>query len=210
MNTETTTHPRAARLQANSKLTGIPAGQADTIRLDLSRYVNRWPWWQRLARAIWGLVWLLLFRPSPRICFGWRAWLLRCFGARIGPGSHVYPGARIWAPWNLEMGRTAAVADGAVIYNPDRVVLGDFAIVSQEAFLCTASHDYTQWSFPLITGPIRVGRYAWVAARAFVHPGVSLGEGCVVGAGSVVTRDLPAWSVCAGNPCRVIKVYAKR
>jgi len=102
-----------------------------------------------------------------------------------------------------------AVADGAEIYNPSLVRLDDYAIVSQGAFLCAASHDYTRWTFPLVTRPIVVGRYAWVAARAIIQMGVTLGEGCVVGAGSVVTRDLPAWTVCGGNPCQIIKPYAK-
>ena len=161
------------------------------------------------ARLLWGAVWLLLFRPSPRLFHGWRRFLLRLFGARIGTGSHVYPAARIWAPWNLEMGCTAAIADGAFIYNPDLVTLEDFSIVSHDAFLCAASHDYTRWTFPLVTRPIRVHRHAWVAARSFIHMGVTIGEGAVIGAGSVVTRDMPEWTVCAGNPCRAIKPYDK-
>lgn len=164
---------------------------------------------QQLARATWNLVWLLFFRFSPRPCFGWRRFLLRCFGARIGKGSHVYPAAKIWAPWNLEMGRTAAIADGAFIYNPARITLEDFSIVSHDAFLCAASHDYTRWDFPLITKPIRISKHAWVAARAFIHMGVTIGEGTVIGAASVVTRDMPGWTVCAGNPCQEIKPYAK-
>jgi len=83
-------------------------------------------------------------------------------------------------------------------------------VVSQGAYLCGASHDYTSWDFPLIAAPIVVGARAWVAARAIVHMGVTVGEGCVIGAGSVVTHDMPAWTVCAGVPCRPIKPYAKR
>jgi putative colanic acid biosynthesis acetyltransferase WcaF len=121
----------------------------------------------------------------------------------------VYPSVHIWAPWNLETGRTVGIGDGAWIYNPDRIILEDFAIISQDAFLCAASHDYTQWTFPLITAQVRVSRHAWVAARAFVHMGVTIGEGCVIGAGSVVTRDTPPWTVCAGNPCKTIRSYDK-
>ena len=175
----------------------------------IAKQPSSFGWGNQLARATWNIVWLLLFRLSPRPCFRWRNFLLRCFGARIGPGSHVYPAARIWAPWNLEMGRTAAIADGAFIYNPARVTLEDFSIVSHEAFLCAASHDYTRWDFPLVTKPIRVSRHAWVAARTFVHMGVTIGEGTVIGAASVVTRDMPEWTVCAGNPCQVVKPYAK-
>ena len=164
----------------------------------------------RAARQVWNLVWLLLFRPTPRLFHAWRRFLLRVFGARIGPGAHVYAGAKIWAPWNLTLGREAAIADGADIYNADRIEIGDYAVVSQGAYLCGASHDYESWDFPLIAAPIVVGARAWIAARAIVHMGVTVGEGCVIGSGSVVTRDMPAWMVCAGVPCRPIRPYAKR
>jgi putative colanic acid biosynthesis acetyltransferase WcaF len=163
----------------------------------------------QLARALWNIVWLLLFRPSPRILHGWRRMLLRLFGARIGAGTHIYPGAVIWAPWNLQAGKVVAIADSAEIYNPAPIKLGDFATISQGAYLCAASHDYTKWEFPLVTQPIVVENHAWIAARAIVHMGVTVGEGSVIGAGSVVTKDTPRWTVCAGNPCRVLKHYEK-
>lgn len=163
----------------------------------------------QFGRLAWGLVYRLLFRPSPRPCHAWRRWLLNLFGARVGAGSHIYPKAVIWAPWNLITGKVAAIADGAEIYNPSPIALGHYAVVSQHAFLCAASHDYTRWTFPVVSRPITVGNHAWIAARAIVHIGVRIGEGCVIGAGSVVTKDMPAWTVCAGNPCRVIKSYEK-
>lgn len=164
----------------------------------------------RLARQAWSLVWLLLFRPTPRPFHGWRRFLLRAFGARIGSGAHIYAGARIWAPWNLVAGRGAAVADDAEIYNPSRVALGDYAVISQGAYLCGATHEYDSWAFPLISAPIVIGAHAWVASRAIVQMGVTIADGCVIGAGSVVTKDMPAWTVCAGVPCRPIKAYTKR
>ena len=170
---------------------------------------NAQPWRNKLGRALWGVVYALLFWPSPRLCHNWRRFLLNMFGAEVGPGSHIYPKAVIWAPWNLRTGEVVAIADGAEVYNPAPITLGDYAVVSQGAYLCGASHDYTKWSFPVVSRPIIVGKHAWVAARAIVHMGVTLGDGCVVGAGSVVTGNLPAWTVCAGNPCRVIKQYEK-
>jgi putative colanic acid biosynthesis acetyltransferase WcaF len=163
----------------------------------------------KAGRAIWSAVWLLLYRPSPRLFHFWRVWLLRCFGARVGSGTHPYPGSRVWAPWNLEVGHGVGIADGAEIYNPAPVILGDFVTISQDAYLCSASHDYTKRSFPLTTAPIEVRAHAWVAARAIVLMGVTVGEGCVIGAGSVVSKDTPEWSICCGNPCQVIKKYEK-
>lgn len=159
----------------------------------------------RLARLVWSGFSTVFFRLSPRPCHGWRSFLLRLWGARIGEGCHIYPRAVIWAPWNLECGRNACIADGAVIYNPQPVMLGEDSVVSQEAYLCGASHDYTQAAFPLISAPIRIGSRSWVAARVIVLMGVSIGNDCVIGAGSIVTKDMPSMAVCAGNPCRVIK-----
>jgi putative colanic acid biosynthesis acetyltransferase WcaF len=160
---------------------------------------------QQLARLAWQFFCALLIRPSPRPCHRWRAACLRLWGARIGAGCRIYPGAIIWAPWNLECDKDACVADGVELYNPAPIRLGERAIVSQGAFLCTASHDYEKTSFPLVTRAITVGADAWIAARAIILPGCDIGEGSVIGAGSVVTRATPPWSVSAGNPSRVIR-----
>jgi putative colanic acid biosynthesis acetyltransferase WcaF len=159
----------------------------------------------RLARLAWAIVYALLFRPSPRPLHAWRSLLLRAFGARLGQDCHIYPGACIWAPWNLICGDEAGVADGTILYNQAPITLGRRCVISQGAHLCTGTHDYRSPRFPLVARPIKVGELAWVAAECFVHPGVTIGDGTVVGARSVVTRDLPPWTVCAGHPCQVIK-----
>lgn len=162
-------------------------------------------WRNRLFRALWGVVQALLYRPSPRPFHGWRSFLLRCFGARLGGGCHIYPKAEIWAPWNLVCGDEVGVADGAILYNQALITLGSRAVISQGAHLCTGTHDYTDPGFRLLARPIAIGAEAWVAAEAFIHAGVTVGEGAVVGARSVVTKDMAAWTVCAGHPCRPIK-----
>lgn len=159
----------------------------------------------RLSRVLWGIVYALLFRPSPRPFHAWRGMLLRSFGARLGRNCHIYPKCRIWAPWNLRCGDGAAIADEAVIYNPARVSLGVHAIVSQQAYLCTATHDYDDSEFPMISAPISLEDFAWVCARASVLPGVTLREGAVLGLAAVATRDLDAWYVYAGNPAKRVK-----
>jgi putative colanic acid biosynthesis acetyltransferase WcaF len=159
----------------------------------------------RLRRAVWAVVYSLLFRFSPRPLHGWRSFLLRCFGARLGPNCHIYPKARIWAPWNLVCGDVVAIADEVIVYNPRLITLGSHAIISQQAYLCGATHNYDLPEFPMVSSPISVGSYAWVCARAAVQPGVSVGEGAVLGFGSIATRDLEPWSVYAGIPARRIK-----
>ena len=134
----------------------------------------------------------------------WRAFVLRLFGAQLGPNCHVYPGARIWAPWNLHCEDFVGIADGAVIYNPAPVHLGSHCVVSQDAYLCGATHDFNDPDFPMVSKPIRVARYAWICARAVVSPGLTVGEGAVLGLCSVATRDLLPWTVYAGVPARRI------
>ena len=159
----------------------------------------------RLQRALWQLTCRLLFWPSPIPLHGWRCWLLRRFGARIADGCAVYPDVRIWAPWNLEMASKACLGPGVRCYNMAPVSLGRRALVSQHSHLCTGSHDYTAETFDLTAAPITIGDDAWLCAEAFVAPGLTIGAGTVVGARAVVTRSLPAWTVCAGHPCRPIK-----
>lgn len=164
----------------------------------------------RLARYAWGFVQVTLFRLSPRPLHFWRAMLLRMFGARLGANVHVYPGARIWAPWNLHVGDYVGVADGVTIYNIAPVEIGSRCVVSQGAYLCTGSHDIDSPNFQLIASPIRLGDYAWICAEAFVGPGVSVAEGCVLAARGVAVKSIKEpWTVWAGNPV-VLKRARKR
>ncbi|MDP0498073.1 MAG: putative colanic acid biosynthesis acetyltransferase [Verrucomicrobiota bacterium JB024] len=159
----------------------------------------------KIGRALWGVAWTLLFRPSPRPCFGWRRWLVKCFGGKIAPDAVIYPSARIYAPWNLEMGPRSCLGDFVDCYCVDKIRLGADAIVSQYAFLCTAGHDIDSPARTLTTGPITLKPGAWVFARAFIGPGVTIHRGAVVAACSVVVKDVASMTVIAGNPARVIR-----
>jgi len=139
----------------------------------------------RARRLLWNLSRGLLYRPSPRSMHGWRAFLLRCFGATMGRNCHFYPASKVWAPWNLVCADQVTAADGAEIYNPATMRFGSHVILPQDA--------------------MEFGAYAWVCARASVGPGVNMGEGAVLGLGSVATRDLEPWGVYAGVPAVKIK-----
>jgi putative colanic acid biosynthesis acetyltransferase WcaF len=158
----------------------------------------------RILRGVWSVVWLLLYRPTPRPLHFWRRFLLRSFGARIGKGAHPYPSARIWAPWNLVMEDDSCLSEQVECYCVDKIFLGKRVTVSQYSFLCTASHDYTRSEMPLVTAPIRIEDDAWVTADVFVGPGVTIGEGAVVGARSTITNDVPNWVVVAGSPPKIL------
>lgn len=159
----------------------------------------------RLLRVLWGMVYLLLFRSSPRPFHPWRVLLLRLFGAKIGKGCHIYSSVKVWAPWNLVLGNHVGVGDGVTLYCMDKIDIGDFAVISQGAHLCGGTHDYNSANFQLIAKPIVIGAHTWVCAEAFIHPGVTLPEGAVVGARTVVINDLiEPWTVYTGNPCKKI------
>lgn len=160
----------------------------------------------RLRRLVWNICWLLLYRTSPRPLHGWRSLLLRLFGAEMGPNCHFYPGSRVWAPWNLRCADQVTAGDGVEIYNVSPVRLGSHAILSQGAYLCGATHDYDDPAFPLMSYVMEVGPYAWICARAAVAPGVTVGEGAVLGMCSVATRTLEPWTVYAGSPAVRIKL----
>ncbi len=160
----------------------------------------------RIARLAWRVAYLLLYRTSPKPAHMWRSMLLRLFGAKIGKGCHFYPGGRVWAPWNLTCEDYCTLADGAEIYNPSPVYLATHCILSQQAYLCGATHDYNHPDFPMISYAMRLGAYSWICARALVAPGVNVGEGSVLALGSVANRDLEPWTVYSGVPAVKVKM----
>ena len=160
----------------------------------------------RIARAIWNLAYIILFRFSPRPFHAWRSLILRIFGAKIGPGCHIYPKAEIWAPWNFQCEDVVAIANGVTIYNPDMIKIMSHATISQDAYLCGATHDYNDPAFPMISKPITIEAYAWVCARSTVLMGVTLKQGAVLALGSVTSKDLEPWCIYAGIPAKKIKV----
>ena len=169
--------------------------------------VTPYPRREILRQRLWSVVQASLFRFSLPRAHAYRARLLRTFGADIpDPGRVViFASARVFFPWKLRLEPRSMVGRHVNLYNLGPIVLRRGANVSQHAHLCSGSHDYTRWSMPLVTAPIVVGENAWIAADVFVGPGVTIGELAVVGARSVVVRDLPPRMVCAGNPCRPLK-----
>lgn len=162
-------------------------------------------------RELWAACEASLFRWSPRPWHGFRARLLRAFGADIPEPDRVvvFPSARIVFPWKLRLAPRAMVGPRVRLYNLAPIDIGYGANLSQSCHLCAGTHDHGRWSMPLIARPIAVGANAWLGADVFVGPGVSIGELCVVGARSVVVRDLPARHICVGHPCRPIKPRAE-
>jgi putative colanic acid biosynthesis acetyltransferase WcaF len=177
-----------------------------STHIDLSKSKTPWPWPIKVRRGVWTYLLEPLVRWLPKICSPLRIVLLRLMGARIAAHCLVMPGVRVLMPWNLSMGEWTSLGESVNVYNFAQITLGTHTVVSQFSHLCTGSHDYKQSHMPLTYAPITIGSQAWVAAGTFVAPGVSIADGVVVGAMSVVTRDLEEpWTIYAGNPCRRIK-----
>lgn len=175
--------------------------------LDLKNYRNRHSLSSKIARVMWNVTWMLLFRPTPRhnLFRKWRIALLKLFGAKVQWSSNVLPSCRIWQPWKLTMGAYACLSEDVDCYTVDVITIGDQATVSQGVKLCTAGHDISSKIMELTYAPIVVGDNAWIAGWSIILPGVTIGEGAVVAAGSVVTKDVEPWSVVGGNPAKFIK-----
>lgn len=160
----------------------------------------------KMRRLLWNVCCALLFRPFALPIFKkWRLFVLRMFGAKIGKGCAIAASVKIWEPWKLEIGVYTAIGHDAIIYNQAKVILGSKVAISQYAYLCTASHDISSPKHTEFWKPIIIGDRAWVAARAYVSQGVTIGEGAVVGATASVYKDVEPWTVVGGNPAKVIK-----
>jgi putative colanic acid biosynthesis acetyltransferase WcaF len=158
-----------------------------------------------LRRFGWTLVQALLIRTSPGRAMGWRRFWLQLFGAKVGKLSGIRPTTRVFHPWLLTLADYVILGDGVTVYNLGHVTVGEHTVVSQNVHLCAGTHDYTKPDLPLIRSTITIGRGVWVCSDAFIGPDVSIGDNTVVGARSVVTKDVEPGVVVAGNPARVVK-----
>jgi len=159
----------------------------------------------KINRVVWGAFYLCLFRYSPVFLFKWRNFLLRVFGARLAASCRIYPSVKIWLPANLEVGELATLGPCVNVYNQGLISIGREVIVSQGSHLCASTHDYNDPLHPLVLKPIMIEDHVWICADAFVGPGVTLAEGCVIGARAAIFKNSRPWSVYSGNPAQLIK-----
>jgi len=154
---------------------------------------------------LWNLCYSILFRPSPQGLYGWRRMLLRAFGAKIGDGVIIRSDAQITYPWKLCIGDHSWIGNEVVLYSLGTINIGNNTVVSQRSYLCAGSHDHQSETFDITAKEIVIDDEAWLASDVFVAPGVHIGRGAVVGARSLVTKDLPAGMICHGNPAIAIR-----
>ncbi|WP_341712800.1 putative colanic acid biosynthesis acetyltransferase [Erythrobacter sp.] len=168
------------------------------------------PLGNRLIRVLWQASWLILARWTPPPLHRWRGLLLRLFGARLGRGCRVHASVRIWLPSQLELGDDVLIGPEVVLYNQGHIAIGSDSVISQRAHLCASTHDIEDPDFQLLLRPIALGRRCWVAAEAFVGPGVTMGDGAVLGARGALFTDADSWTVYRGNPATEFKPRALR
>lgn len=169
-------------------------------------YIDNYNIQNKLKRMIWNIFCFLFYRPFVTPLFNkWRIFVLKCFGAKIGKGSIIYASTQIWAPWNLTIGKKTCVGPHVILYNPGKIIIESQVAISQYSYLCTATHDYNSPRRTLFWKEIIIKDKVWIAADAFIGPGVTIGEGAVVGARAAVFKDVEPWTVVGGNPAKFIK-----
>ncbi len=164
----------------------------------------------RVERTLFMLVWAVLASWTPPPLHGWRRFILRVFGARIGHKVRLYGSVRIWHPAFLRIDNEATIGPGVRLYNQGKITIGARAVVSQGTHVCASTHDTADPHFQLKLCPIVIEEDAWIAADAFVGPGVKVGCGAVLGARGAAFRDLQPWTIYGGNPARFIKLRTMR
>ena len=161
----------------------------------------------KISRVLWMVTAIFLFKPfSLRLFKKWRVFVLRCFGAKISWNAMVNSSVKIWAPWNLEMEDYSCLGPHVDCYNQGMITIKKNATISQKVYLCASTHDYSKPTNPLVLSPIVIGERAWVAADAFIGPGVEISEGAVVGARAAVFKNIERYNVVGGNPAKFIKI----
>lgn len=170
-----------------------------------SQFASPWTTNERFMRVLWEICWTTFCAWTPKPLNEWRLFWLRVFDAKIEGRPFVHQRARIEIPWNLTLRDRACLGDRANAYTLGEIEIGARATVAQEAYLDTGSHDFSRTEIPLVTAKITIGEDAFVGARAFVLPGVTIGARSVIGACSVVTHDVPPDVIAAGNPCKVLR-----
>jgi putative colanic acid biosynthesis acetyltransferase WcaF len=166
---------------------------------------SNWPFKIKVLRLLWWPFGIFFLKGTGRIFSPLRILLLKLFGAKIPGKTLVMDGVKVWYPWNLTLMPFSTLGRGVEVYNFASIYIGEQSTVSQDTFLCSATHDYTHPHMPLICKPIIIEDQVWIAARCFIGPGINIKQGCVIGACTVLTKNTDSWGGYAGNPAQRIK-----
>ena len=174
--------------------------------MDLSAYSHSFSLKNKISRLLWNFASLIVFRPfASRLFKKWRVLVLKCFGAKIEWSSHIYASVKIWAPWNLEIGKNSSLGPKVDCYNQGKISIGSNTVISQKTYLCASTHNYAEKKFPLVLKPITIGNGVWIAADAFIGPGVIIENNAVIAARAAVVKKVEKNTIVGGNPAQLIK-----
>jgi len=177
----------------------------DVVPLDVAanRAARKYTRAEQAMRVAWAFGrWLVRLSPHP--CYGWRRWVLRLFGARVGRAVRTAASTHIYMPWNVEIGDWAALGPDVFIYSLGRVRIGDRATVSYRTHVCAGTHDFTDPTMPLLKPSVTIEEDAWVGTDAFIGPGLIVGRGAIVAAKAVVVKNVEPFTMVGGHPAHVI------
>lgn len=179
--------------------------QSDIQALETFRLPKNFRGRSSIFVQFWWFVQAIFFSHSPQFAYGFRRWLLRCFGCHVGIGVIIRPSVKITYPWKVRIGDYSWIRDDVFLYSLGEIEIARNTVISHKSFLCTGDHDYGQSNFPIRARKIVVEEGCWIAADVFIAPGVTIRHGAVIGARSSVFKDMPDNMVCMGSPCKPIK-----
>lgn len=177
--------------------------KAVTLDVAANRAARKYSRREQALRVAWAFgQWLVRLSPHP--CKGWRRAVLRLFGAKIGAHAHIAASARLFMPWNVEIGEWAAIGPDVFVYSLGKVRIGRRASVSYRSHICAGTHDFTDPATPLLKPPVTIEDDAWIGTDAFIGPNVTVGAGAMVAARAVVVKDVEPCTLVGGHPARVL------
>jgi putative colanic acid biosynthesis acetyltransferase WcaF len=159
----------------------------------------------KMTVQLWWIVQSTLFAWSPQVLYGWRRFLLRLFGAKIGKGVLVRATAKITYPWNVEIGDYSWIGDDNVLYSLGKISIGKNVALAHKVYLNTGGHEYKKSTFDIFSKPVVVEDECWLTNDVYVAPGVTIGKGSIIAARSSVLKSMPSGKVCVGTPAIAIK-----
>ena len=174
-------------------------------QLNTFKLPNKFRGRNAIVVQLWWLVQGIFFKNSPQFMYGFRRFLLRLFGAKIGKNVIIRPSVKTTYPWKVSIGDYSWIGDDVDLYSLGEIEIGKNVVISQKSYICTGSHDYLQSDFPIFAKKVTIKDECWLATDVFIAPGITIEKGSVIGSRSSVYKNIPANKVCIGNPAKIIR-----
>ena len=159
----------------------------------------------KVTIQIWWIIQDTIFAWSPQFFYGWRRFLLRLFGAKIGKGVLVRSSVKITYPWNVDIGDYSWIGEENVLYSLGKITIGKNVALAHKVYINTGGHDYKKTSFDIFAKPVIIEDQCWITNDVYIAPGVTIGKGSIIGARSTVLSNMPSGKICVGMPAKPIK-----